>query len=255
MMKSSNHLLWIIITLIIFASLAFGLQNATSSNSASFSSCTCATCQECESMINNDSCSVVFVTNDLHIVNRTCVTITHNGKTLDCQGHKMNATIYPNESYHDGIRAGNVQNIEVRNCKIFNFNSGFWWYNVNNSVIKNNTLRNRVNGVVLWGSGNTILHNNATNNYDGFIISGKNNRLLGNIAMYNRIGYRFNPGSCRNELSNNIGCHNVVNGIPRDVSCPWLSCSSGHFNNYAAYGYGNQFGYVDYCPNIQYIPC
>lgn len=75
------------------------------------------------------------------------------------------------------------------------------------------------------GYENIISYNNATNNYDGFIVYGVNNKLFSNTATYNKIVYQFDSGSCRNEISNNVGYHNVVNGISRDVSCS--SCSSG----------------------------
>jgi len=83
--------------------------------------CECASCEECEKLMNDDNCSEILLTQDISS-DAGCIEtpVSFNDKTFDCQGYKITGSggggsgIYLYKSF-DSI---------IKNCEISGFNYG-----------------------------------------------------------------------------------------------------------------------------------
>ena len=138
-----------------------------------------------------------------------------SNSTLDCRGHSITTT---NASGTDGIYINAAQGVNVTNCTVSGFYSGF---------------------VLADANSNSINASNASRNVNGaYVFAGSsNNRLTGNIFDANANGVVEYGGGTGNNISGNEICQNAVNLSCDDAQtgsantcnphdCPGVSCSS-----------------------------
>ncbi len=199
--------------------------------------CKCSTQIGCENDLNNDSCEIVELGNN---ITGGILFKSFENKTLDCQGKTISGGggygIYLNG------KSGNI----IKNCIITGFTKGiFLENNSNNNVLENNTISgsnesgirlsnssqnilegnassfNGGDGIIITGSSNNTLIDNITdsNGGEGIELSGKQNTLTGNIAEGNkRSGLLFGSASPENTVDGNRFCfNNTDNGNYQDI--------------------------------------
>ncbi|RME78853.1 MAG: hypothetical protein D6769_03875 [Methanobacteriota archaeon] len=117
---------------------------------------------------------------------KSCIFITANDVTLDCQGHSLT---YLGTENVIGIQVdNNKQGITIKNCLINGFYKGMTLFHssnllvdgntiygsmeqgidstIDNSIISNNNIEGNKAGILVGGSGNTIEGNTVNNNAD-----------------------------------------------------------------------------------------
>ncbi|MFH1721871.1 MAG: right-handed parallel beta-helix repeat-containing protein, partial [Candidatus Altiarchaeota archaeon] len=123
--------------------------------------CFCATCDECEVQLNNQSCTIVYLTDDVIDHTWTCIDDPENfsNKVFDCQGHTL-----------DGIKATSYAvdatykiNITIRNCVLTEWHRGIYLRYSNHSTFENNVLiEDTDDGIYIgYSSYNNIVINNT----------------------------------------------------------------------------------------------
>ncbi|ODS35435.1 hypothetical protein BEH94_01360 [Candidatus Altiarchaeales archaeon WOR_SM1_SCG] len=202
--------------------------------------CFCSNCDECEEKLNNNSCDVVKLTQDIINQSGTCINnpAGFNNKIFDCQGHVIDGDNSAGNNDF-GIDLNGKSNNVIRNCEIREF-SGVWgssWghgkiirlTNANNVTIINNTIHDGNNartGIGLSDSNNCRIINNTIYNmngndghpYRGIWIDGywagssSNNTVAGNKLSSNDYGIYLHYVS-NNTINNNQICSNVVYDI------------------------------------------
>jgi len=104
--------------------------------------------------------------------------------------------------------------LNVTGSNISNSYFGFYLYNINSSILNNNTMNNNnQSGLYLAGFNNSILNNNATSNGNyGFDLhkSYYNNTITGNEMRENTVrdlnlAYVTSTSTCNNTIENNTG--------------------------------------------------
>jgi parallel beta-helix repeat protein len=99
-------------------------------------------------LVNN---SLTSKTTGLSFLNGNNISIDCNGRNITGNGVAGNAGIYTNQN-----------NVNIRNCNIYNFSTGISYYNSSYNTILNNTISNSsLYGISLNASSN---YNNVTNN-------------------------------------------------------------------------------------------
>ncbi|MBI2446172.1 right-handed parallel beta-helix repeat-containing protein [Candidatus Micrarchaeota archaeon] len=90
-----------------------------------------------------NSGGVYAVNASLYNETATCLSIIASNVDLDCQGNSIssNSTTDP-FAIVAGISAGNVNNVTIYNCRIFNFTTGILLRQVSNATVRNNTIWN-----------------------------------------------------------------------------------------------------------------
>lgn len=185
------------------------------------SMCTDGSCS-CGENVNQD----VSLGDSLRNCGSNGLKIVSDDVVLDCRGRSINS-LYAESA---GLKASNVDNITVKNCRVSNFHSAISFQNVSNSMIKNNSLnQNTATGITLESSDNNrIIQNQANGNWDGiFLQDSSNNTLKNNTASENSIngihlfydsqenkvvqnnlsrnrGHGIAPAECRNSVKDNI---------------------------------------------------
>ncbi len=112
--------------------------------------------------------------------------ILANCKNILIENQNMSNTVV-------GIEVAYSSNIAIRNCNVSNSNyAGMYLWEIEDSVIENNTCLDSGNGIYLAGhsENNTITDNNCSGNkYAGILIHDSNrNVVLNNTCSYNKIG-------------------------------------------------------------------
>ncbi|MEM4703092.1 MAG: M14-type cytosolic carboxypeptidase [Candidatus Pacearchaeota archaeon] len=101
--------------------------------------------------------------------NTTCINISANNVTFDCQGHTIDG-IDTSNTY--GIYMNNRQNNTIKNCVVTDFYDGIYLYSSSNNSITNNTASSNIRyGIVIHGSHNNRLTGNIAFNNGGDIFS------------------------------------------------------------------------------------
>ena len=180
------------LVLVIFAAVLFGsVQNV--------------------SAINIDNCSFLDTAGEIYNLtqdiddssNTTCVNVTADNVTLDCNGYKIDG-VYSASTY--GVYAFGRNNITVKNCNITD-----WWYGVYlsssfNSMIFNNNLTNNYHGIEMIDS----WQNNISKNFEESVnndiyLSNSSYNSIGHNSMWNSdIGISFYSASNDNTVFRNI---------------------------------------------------
>ena len=159
-----------------------------------------------------------LLTKDITGASSTCMVIEADDITLDCQGHWINGT---GESYTQGVLNEGHDRVIVKDCKVSNFESGFYWKE---------------------GAGNGKFLNNLAqnNNYQGIELefNCSNNELIENTVLNNGVGVAIMYGSNKNKLIRNTASENGDSGI--------YTASSSENSLIENHGSGNAFGvYLD----------
>jgi len=137
------------------------------------------------------------------------------------------------------INASIGHGIEIRNTNLYfiirnvtvsdgrsNYNHGFYFTNVTNGELINNTADNNIAGFLLRNSNNnTFTDNLATNSLHGFRIWYSNNNTLTNNTANGNIEYGISlDNSNNNTISENILLLNGLSGI-YEKECVWNDIS------------------------------
>ncbi len=127
-------------------------------------SCYCSNCSECETKLNNSSCSFVYLTSNITNISETCIDNPENfnNKIFDCQRNTI-----------DGVD------------HVFNLQRGIYLKGKSGNEIRNCIINDFFQGIVLGGSrDNTLTNNIVTSNTDvGILLSNStDNTLTNNIV-------------------------------------------------------------------------
>lgn len=135
--------------------------------------------------INISSCGYIindpgtyFVSQDISQADDgICIEIRSSDVTLDCQGKLLTGRPdVPGENSGIGIKASNVNNVEVKNCLVTSFDLGIYFDSVSFSkIIGNESFRNRT------GWTNVEYRKPGGIRVDG----GSNNEISENVLFYN----------------------------------------------------------------------
>ncbi|CEG11477.1 exported hypothetical protein [groundwater metagenome] len=173
--------------------------------------CICNSCGDCETKLNNNSCKVVKLMQDIINQIGNCIDNSANfsNKIFDCQGH----TIDGDDSDSDfGIYLMDKQNNTIKNCTINGFYGGIYLYNSSNNTLTINTVNNNTNyGIYLFSSlNNNLINNTANNNYNGIYLDfSSNNTLTNNTVNHNNDRGIYLYSSSNNTLTNNTANNNL----------------------------------------------
>lgn len=174
-------------------------------------------------------------------INTTCMNITANNVTLDCQNHLIDG-IGTSPSYGINVRRSSITNTNatIKNCNLADWFYGtYLYYSGNNNMTNNLFNYHNIYGIYIEGYGggsnnNILIKNTANLNEEGFYIESDNNYLANNTATacYNGIsfftgknnilinntvddsenyGIDIRSSSNNNTLSNNIFSNSVIN--------------------------------------------
>jgi hypothetical protein len=161
----------------------------------------------------------------------TCINVTANNVTFDCQGHSITGG---GSNY--GVVIDLHDSVTIKNCNVLNFSQGIRLTSDTNSIISNCNASGSASGIFIgYSEGNTInvtiLNSNASSSAgDGISFSGSgsyNNTILNSIAtgnygirLYNSHGHPGNTTLKNNTLSGataslsldsiNVGSTNLV---------------------------------------------
>lgn len=138
----------------------------------------------------------------------TCVSISHENVTLDCQGYVLTAPL-------GGLpRAVNIEDeahfVTVRNCKL----SGNWFFGINTwaswGLIEQNELEIAGFGIMSTGTENEIRHNKIlAGGWTAISIGNGNFNLVHHNSVHGKMGGIY-VGSSSNEISYNQFMKNGV---------------------------------------------
>jgi parallel beta-helix repeat protein len=139
----------------------------------------------------------------------TCFNITADNVTLDGQGYNVDGDDEISDDY--GVYAANQSNLTIRNLNITNFSNGIYFSEVNDSLLKDNTLYSNVKeAVFLSGSySNKLTNNTIFDNNDGIYLDA--NSSYNNITN-NTVNDNGDDGIYVRHSSNNQIRGNYVNG-------------------------------------------
>jgi parallel beta-helix repeat protein len=204
---------------------------------------------EAEAYINVSTCSILdqvgatyYLTADIvNSTNTTCMNITANNVTLDCQGYTIDGQ-YIEDTYGINIfrNSETNTNFTIENCVLSDWDKGIYLSSAQNNTIGNNTLNhNKYYGISLgWkAKSNLIIGNTITNNYGDGIYCGSycryNNITNNTISGGNYNGIRLSGGTCGdgNNIFYNVIKGNSQAGIYEEYDCKNSNIYNNFFNN------------------------
>lgn len=180
--------------------------------------CYCDSCSSCTNQINNVSCDLVHLTQNISTTT-TCINdpAGFTDKVFDCQGYKIDGD---DGSGDYGFYLNNQDGNVIRNCVITDFGRGIY---AAYSAEYNNFTDNEITsctfaGIFLdYGADHTNIINNTLNNdYYGFL--SRHNvqyvNVINNTARYNAdTGIEPSLTARYFHIENNIVEHNNLDGI------------------------------------------
>lgn len=182
------------------------------------------------SAINIDNCSLLDTAGEIYNLtqdiddssNTTCVNVTADNVTLDCNGYKIDG-VYSSSTY--GVYAFGRDNVTVKNCNVTD-----WWYGVylnltSDSVISNDNFTGNNDGIEMINSWYNSISDSYMDNVNEniYLSNSSHNLIMGNSIKGSDIGTSFYSNSHTNTVLRNV---------------------FESFNNYAVYLYqspGNLF--------------
>ena len=182
------------------------------------SDCFCNSCDECELKINNVSCTVIYVTENLSSTGTCLNNPFWGGEIFDCQNYSI---IGDRGGFDYGVYLQDRGGSTIRNCRVYNFYYGFYLVNSDNGSFTGNWVVNstNINFQVYQGSdsntftGNTLIDSSS----NGLSISmSKSNWVEGNnISGNTRYGVLLTGigETDSNILDNNTICSNTISDI------------------------------------------
>lgn len=166
--------------------------------------------------ISIDSCQSLTSTGEHYQLTKdingnllTCINISANNITLDCQNHQIIGT---GETYSRGVYNEGYDNVKIKNCIISKFDYGIYFKSgaSNGEITQNTIYENNDDGILLEFNctGNKIMNNNVYDNGVGIVLmhNSANNIIQGNTAHGNG-----DSGIYLNENSNNLIQDNKAN--------------------------------------------
>jgi len=133
----------------------------------------CSDCDTCEANITAASAGETICLNaSITDESATCINdpAGFNNKVFDCQGNIIDGDNDNSQVTDYGIYGKDKANITIRNCSISEFHRGIYLDNVDNSIIRNNTIQN-----------NRCNYNNCGNSSGLWLINSDNNSIDGNL--------------------------------------------------------------------------
>jgi len=199
--------------------------------------CECNSCKDCTDALNDNSCTIVGLTQDISNYDGTCIDSPtgFNNKIFDCQGHKIGG----DDSGEDyGIYMEGKSNNTIKNCRVTDFHDGIYLENSRSNLITNNTANsnghydnsNKGYGIHLSNSGDNLVHNNTANSNGlaGIRLEGSNNNTISNNFCSLNLDFDgiYMTDSSYNNIINNLLTMNDDSGL-------WIySCTNNYiFNN------------------------
>jgi parallel beta-helix repeat protein len=181
----------------------------------------------------NETGATYYLTQDIIDSNvSTCIDITANNITLDCQGHMIDGTdvdiskgVYINNNY-----------VTIKNCLLSDWYDSIYVYSPYSpyAVIKNTTISSSTDkGIFLTSYNNTIINVTFSNNYAGLGIYNHNNTVENSSFSGNSYGIYIQSGKY-NTIKNNRIDSSGIRGI-------YLALSDSDDN----YIYNNLFNNVN----------
>ncbi|MEM2117283.1 MAG: NosD domain-containing protein [Thermoplasmata archaeon] len=180
------------------------------------------------SAIDISNCSILDSENEIYFLmddiinsdNTTCINITANNITLDCQGKIIDGK---DTSASIGILI-TTQNVTIKNCNISDWSYGIYINNHRN-FIDNITAYSNTHGIYLLNSNNNSIKGSKLQNNigHGLFLSQANYNTLDNLTISNNQQngiYLLN--SQWNNISNVSSYSNIFNGI---------NLSNSNYNN------------------------
>jgi len=141
--------------------------------------CSCSSCEECESRLNNSLCSEVFLTSNLTKYEGVCINNPQgfNNKTFNCQGYSVEGS--PGSIW---IKLQNKSWNTIKNCVISGFAQAIFVEQVSNSSLINNIFVSNGIGIYMVYSYGNKIENNSINysNYGIYLMDSSNNDILAN---------------------------------------------------------------------------
>ncbi len=163
------------------------------------------------SAANIDNCSVLDTAGEIYNLtqdilnspNTTCMNITADNVTLDCNGYKIDG-VYSSSTY--GVYWNGNDNITIKNCNITD-----WWYGVYldssfDNVIFSNNFTHNYHGVEMidsWYNNVSVNFMESVNN-DIYLDNSSNNSIGHNSMKNSDIGIAFYSNSRYNTLFRNV---------------------------------------------------
>ncbi|PKP59448.1 hypothetical protein CVT91_06680 [Candidatus Atribacteria bacterium HGW-Atribacteria-1] len=166
--------------------------------------CTCASCDECKTRMNDPNCTLVTLTTNITNHLGICINNPPNftNKIFDCQGNIIEGK-KTKDSY--GILLSKKSNNTIRNCMIEAFDYGIYIYASSENKIINNTLNSNNYGIYV-SSPNSL----SCSGYGYVCIHSSYGDYV-----YSQVEKRFvlisgDEQSSNNEISNNSACENEI---------------------------------------------
>jgi|GEM_PF-1482366 len=179
--------------------------------------CTCDSCADCTTKLNDASCTTVKLTANITDFAEICINWPTNDKIFDCQGN----TIDGDDGGTDyGIYLNGKSGNTIKNCIVTGFFNGIYLDSSSNNILTNNTANTNTHGIALSSSSNNILNSNklCSNTWGDIYIYGGSGNSGDNNKCDKASGY--NDDGC-------TGCTYLCNGSSNPtcpVDCTCTSC-------------------------------
>lgn len=163
------------------------------------------------SAIDINNCSVLDTAGETYVLtqnvdgssNTTCMNVTADNVTLDCNGYKIDGVNSPN-TY--GVYTISRKNITVKNCNVTDWQSGVYLNFSYNSTVFNNNFTGNTYGVEAANSWyNNISDNFVDGGNDGIYLVNSSYNLIGHNSVKNgQRGISFYSDSESNTVFRNV---------------------------------------------------
>ncbi|MBD3247277.1 hypothetical protein GF378_01510, partial [Candidatus Pacearchaeota archaeon] len=179
--------------------------------------CSCVNCSDCETKLNNPSCSYVDLTQGAEVSGTGgtfyCINdpINFTNKIFDCNNHLINNT---GTTQNRGIYLDGNDNNTIKNCVVANFEYGIRLDNLQNNSLYNNSLYDNSYGLYFLSSeNNNLTQNHANDNTNGVFLSSSNYNIIHtNNASSNTNGIYLSDSN-NNNITNNLANSNSYNNF------------------------------------------
>ena len=206
------------------------------------------------------SSGTYLVTQDLAYTTGNCITISHPGVTLDCQGYRLTGT-----GVNTGIYAGSAADgAIIRNCDVYDFNYGIYLYYADDSTVEYNkavdnsygiTLRTSNGSVVRWNKGDDnsfalyVFETNDSDIYENTLHRSANYGVYcyggtGNDFIANQLNRNSSYGMYMYGCDNGNIWHNTVNLNSNGVRVTISSTGNDFYKN--VFNRNDFYGIYDY---------
>ena len=181
-----------------------------------------------------------------HALTAACILISESNVELDCLGHVVSnevtgQTVSGNTTgiIMDSDDSDELVNVTVKNCRVSNYTWGITAYRVNDSVIRNNSVRLSENIAIelVNSTGVNVTNNTAYLNYgDGFsLFYSYSNVFEDNIAYDDTYGFVLQDESAYNTFENNLAYDNYAGFYISGANLNVFNVNTAHDNTEGFY--------------------